>query len=69
MAEGFEGLKAEFESEDGEAGVGVEPGGQKEDDRFDQGHPGVFTIEVGELGLRRFHDCGLIQYTLNLPNL
>jgi hypothetical protein len=69
VPEGFEGLKAEFEGEDGESGVGVEPGGEEEDDRFDDGHPCVFTIEVGFVGLGRFHAWVLIKYTLNLPNL
>jgi hypothetical protein len=57
MAEGFEGLKAEFEGKDGESGVGVEPGGKEEDDRFDDGHPGVFTIEVGFVG---FHGSNFL---------
>jgi hypothetical protein len=69
VPEGFEGLKAEFEGEDGDSGVGVEPGGEEEDDRFDDCHPCVFTIEVGFVGLGRFHDWVLIKYTLNLPNL
>lgn len=57
MAEGFEGLKAEFEGKDGESGVGVEPGGKEEDDRFDDGHPCVFTIEVGFVG---FHGSNFL---------
>jgi hypothetical protein len=51
VAEGFEGLEAEFEGEDGGSGLGVEPGGEEEGGGFGDGHPGVFAVEVGFVGL------------------
>jgi hypothetical protein len=35
VAEGFEGLEAEFEGEDGGSGLGGAPGGEEEDGGFD----------------------------------
>jgi hypothetical protein len=52
LAEGFEDLKAEFKAEDADRGLGIEPGGGEDDDRFDD-LPGFFTIGVGFVG---FHD-------------
>jgi hypothetical protein len=52
LAEVFEDLKAEFEGDDTDRGLGVEPGGGEDDDRFDD-LPDLFTIEVGLVG---FHD-------------
>jgi hypothetical protein len=52
IAKNLEDVKAEFEAEDADRGLGIEPGGGKDDDRFDD-LPDLFTIE---LGLFRFHD-------------
>jgi hypothetical protein len=46
VAEDFEDVKAEFEGEDADRGLGVEPGGGEDDDRFDD-LPDFFTIGVG----------------------
>jgi hypothetical protein len=52
LAENFEDVKAEFEAEDADRGLGIEPGGGENDDRFDD-LPDFFTINVGLVG---FHD-------------
>jgi hypothetical protein len=49
LAEVFEDLKAEFKAEDTDRGLGIEPGGGEDDDRFDD-LPDLFTIGVGFIG-------------------
>ena len=44
VAESFEDLEADFESEDADSGLWIEPGSEEEDDRFNNSHPGIFTI-------------------------
>jgi hypothetical protein len=61
LAEDLEDVKAEFEGEDADRCLGIEPGSDEDDDRFDD-LPELFTVGfVRFVGLRRFHDgFGLI---------
>jgi hypothetical protein len=65
LAQNFEDVKAEFEGEDADRGLGVEPGGGEDDDRFDD-LPDFFTIGVGLVGFHGGISCSSFALVISL---
>jgi hypothetical protein len=67
LAEDFEDVKAEFEGEDADRGLGIEPGGGEDDDRFDD-LPSFFTIGVGLVGFHGGTSCSSFAPVISLKH-
>jgi hypothetical protein len=67
MAEVFEDLKAEFEGEDADRGLGIEPCGGEDDDRFDD-LPDFFSIGFGLVGFHGGTSCSSFAPVISLKH-